>query len=635
MRAAFACVLLLVATQAAAQDATFDYLHVEANEGSSSGGHVAIRFGDETYHFLHHPGGLLRLHRDDSAAFVHQYTRLENRALHVRTVAVDADVRERLRRRFADRFLLEEAQHARLAALERDRDVLAALSDGAAADVIVRGARFFADDAAAPDVGQAPDAPTEAIGAVTRAIVASDPRLLGARRADVDRELGALAGAYAHSSAADDVPAADPHRFAATPASFVERASELIEASLALDVLHGRATLRRGVLRDDGGELLLLGDAERAALRELEGELRQRAVALAASRRPDWGRTLLLTLARLGAVAESVARGRLVVLDAYPADAPALGPDEVRAQASAVPDLLRETGAELADMRRPLAGGSAPRELQYAALEAAVNRQLELARASAGHAPLRLARGALVASGDAPWPLSAALVAPDREALAPARDAAARRLDAYAAAMHARFGYDLLTRNCVSELLREIADALAAPAQDDDARNGDRVDCGGSSAALGGCVDPTSRLRFIPFVSADAVDDEYRVVARTDVPSFRQQELDRLSASDGRLTVLLRESTVPGSTLYTPRDEDSVFLFFTDDLPLARPLLGAANLATGLGAAAAGLVVAPADDGTLLARGLRGALFSVPELGFVSLRKGSFAWAPRTAPQSP
>ena len=37
----------------------------------------------------------------------------------------------------------------------------------------------------------------------------------------------------------------------------------------------------------------------------------------------------------------------------------------------------------------------------------------------------------------------------------------------------------------------------------------------------------------------------------------------------------------------------------------------------------------------LLARGLRGALFSVPELGFVSLRKGSFAWAPRAEQQSP
>ncbi|MFN8601267.1 MAG: hypothetical protein U0842_12420 [Candidatus Binatia bacterium] len=635
MRAALACALLLVAAPAAAQDATFDYLHVEANEGSSSGGHVAIRFGDETYHFQHHPGGLLRLHRDDYAAFVHQYTRLENRALHVRTVAVDADVRERLRRRFADRFLLEEAQHARLAALERDRDVLAVLSDGGAPDVIVRGARFFAGDAAAPELGQGPDAAADAIAAVTHAIATNDPRLLGARRADVDRELGALAAAYTRPAAADEPSRLDPHRFAATPPSFVERATELIEASLALDVLRGRATLRREALRDDGGDLLLLGDAERAALRALDDDLRERAVALAASPRPDWGRTLLLTLARLGAVAESLARGRLVVLDAYPADAPALAPDEVRAQASVVPALLRETGAELAEMRRSLATGRAPRELQYAALEAAVNRQLELARASAGRASLRLSRGALVASGDAPMPLQAAAVAADRDALVLARDAAARRADAYAAAMHARYGYDLLTRNCVSELLREIADALATPGQDDQAGTGDRVDCSGSSAALGGCVDPTSRLRFIPFVSADAVDDEYRVVARTDVPSFRQQELDRLSERDGSLTALLREVTVPGSTLYTPRDEDSVFLFFTDDLPLARPLLGAANLATGLGAAAAGLVVAPADDGTLLVRGLRGALFSVPELGFVSLRKGSFAWAPRTAEQAP
>jgi hypothetical protein len=41
------------------------------------------------------------------------------------------------------------------------------------------------------------------------------------------------------------------------------------------------------------------------------------------------------------------------------------------------------------------------------------------------------------------------------------------------------------------------------------------------------------------------------------------------------------------------------------------------------------------DDGTLLARGLRGALFSVPELGFVALRKGSFAWAPRAADDGP
>ena len=37
----------------------------------------------------------------------------------------------------------------------------------------------------------------------------------------------------------------------------------------------------------------------------------------------------------------------------------------------------------------------------------------------------------------------------------------------------------------------------------------------------------------------------------------------------------------------------------------------------------------------LLVRGLRGTLFSVPELGFVSIRKGTFAWAPRAHDAQP
>jgi hypothetical protein len=56
--------------------------------------------------------------------------------------------------------------------------------------------------------------------------------------------------------------------------------------------------------------------------------------------------------------------------------------------------------------------------------------------------------------------------------------------------------------------------------------------------------------------------------------------------------------------------------------------LGAANLSVGIGAAVAGLATLPADRGHLLWAGLRGALFSLPELAFVNLRKGTYDRSP-------
>ena len=78
------------------------------------------------------------------------------------------------------------------------------------------------------------------------------------------------------------------------------------------------------------------------------------------------------------------------------------------------------------------------------------------------------------------------------------------------------------------------------------------------------------------------------------------------------------------STLYRKAPDDSAFLFFTDNAPVARPVFGALNAITGLGVAAAGLATLPLDRGELLTSGLKGAFFSLPELAFFNIRKGSF-----------
>jgi hypothetical protein len=95
------------------------------------------------------------------------------------------------------------------------------------------------------------------------------------------------------------------------------------------------------------------------------------------------------------------------------------------------------------------------------------------------------------------------------------------------------------------------------------------------------------------------------------------------------LAVYLRESNTLTSTLFRRGAHDSFFVFFTDDVVAPRPLWGTVNLLAGLGASAVGLALAPVDHGATLRAGLRGALFSLPELAFVSLRKGSFDYVRR------
>jgi hypothetical protein len=131
-------------------------------------------------------------------------------------------------------------------------------------------------------------------------------------------------------------------------------------------------------------------------------------------------------------------------------------------------------------------------------------------------------------------------------------------------------------------------------------------------------------LNFVPQISALVVDDTYAVAERVRFASYRDRRLADMRQDENPLWVFLRESNVVTSTLYRVQPRDSIFLFFTDDLVAPRPLFGAVNLVTGLAASAVGLTMLPVDGGETLWAGVRGALFSLPELVFQNIRKGSF-----------
>ena len=204
---------------------------------------------------------------------------------------------------------------------------------------------------------------------------------------------------------------------------------------------------------------LALDAASRDRLRAARAALEDAAVALVASRRPDWGEALLLAAARLVAIDESLAAGRLVTLDALPADARLLRVSKRRR--ALAPALLAEAREDLepsaraflfqqrlprSGVERARGGGESRRGTAWGR-----GRRARAARrdrfAAAGRA--RAGRRRTAARGDA---------GRTPRALGAARDAerSQRR------ALEAQYRYDLVARNCVSELFRTVEAGLAA-----------------------------------------------------------------------------------------------------------------------------------------------------------------------------
>jgi hypothetical protein len=602
---ALVCVALLAAS--ARGDATgsgFDYLYIRAHEGNASGGHAALRFGAFTFDFQH-DAGWLAPRREDSRRFQHQYRSLQNRSIEITRIAAAPETVALLRDTFERRLLAQTRQLEIQGELRADVALLEALAAGNTPHLDVRGAGFFAGAAARPG-----EAPPVLVALRDRIAERHGDSWLAQRRA-------AAEGTLRDDSLATAAPAAitiAPLVYPVAADSVSRRLADALAARAAASVLEAPRSLAEGVrageaLRPDPA--LALDATMRERLHAARAAIFDAAVALAASRRPDWGEALLLAAARLVAIDESLAADRLVVLDALPRDATVLQVSKRRR--TLAPALLVEARRDLEAARARFVASRDFSELEWGTLEEAVSRVAELRAATRGAATFRVASDPLLPEGRATLvlePRPAATAGELARALASAR--AAER--AYGDALEAEYRYDLVTRNCVSELFRTIEMGLAS----DDGVAAE------SERRLGGYVHPVARANFIPFVSSRNVRASWDVDARIHLPSAREYAVAR----EGTLAAALRESNVWTSRLYAPSDSSTFFVFFTDGSWPLRPLLGAVNLGAALARSGVGVLQLPLDRGRGLRAGLEGALFSLPELFFANIRKGTSEYVP-------
>ena len=629
---------------------TFDYLYVEPNSGASSGGHAAVRFGDVTFHFQHADPGIIRSIKETSGSFEYAYRALGNRTVHASSIAVSADTYERLRDAFEQRHLVQQSQLELLASRRRDRALFEQLRDGTAAPgrapdfprdaaVALPGSGYFVIAAAVS--GDAEHAEARGVakhcraagGPASAALALLRERVREARGADYlarrSDALRAQIDALAYDDAASRVPVLAPQLVPAARTGFADRYGELLLAWLAVEVMRAGGCVRAETLRTSDDPAFRLSETERDRLRALAARLTDDLLRLLDSRRADVGIPLLVGLARLVAFGRSVASGRLTVLDVFPQQPQQLPPDAVRRYAPALRAILAERRTELAQARAEVSASPASGEATWSRLETATNLVLELESALERGTPLRVHDGTLLPVKAAPWSPTWPRPQLSPPGLDRAAAAAVRIERAAGAQLAALYPYHVVRRNCVTEIFRTIDVAL------DPARDGAVVGAGAvrvraqAHDRLGGYVRMTGTANFIPVVAHRAVRHTYRVTARRRLPSYRRQRLARLAERESPLRVYLRESNTLTSTIQPAAYTREPFLFFTEDTVPPRPLFGLVNLGVGAGASALGIVTLSFDRGQRFLAGIRAALFSLPELAFVSLRKGEIPILPR------
>jgi len=624
-------------------DRTFDYLYIEPNSGASSGGHAAVRFGDVTFHFQHAEPGIIRAVKETSESFEYVYRGLGNRTVHVSRIAVSADTYARLHDAFDRRHLVQQSQLELLESRRRDRQVLEFLRDAAAPGrageapggpgVELPGSAYFVVDAPADDVRGAAHAfahgspfPTPALELLREQVGYTHGNDYLTRRSD---DLRAEIEALTVDVSPHRIPTFAPDLIPAARAGFSDRYGELLLAWLAVEVLRTGACPRATTLRTSEDPAFQLSDEEIHRLRTLAENLRTDVVRLLGSRRPDVGFPLLVGMARLAALERSAASGRLVVLDGFPEHPQELPSGTVRRYQHVLRAILAERRDEFARARVAIFASRDSGEATWSRLETAANLLLELEAAVEHGTPLRVYPGTPLPVKAVPLRASWPRPQLGRSALETGT-AQARRIERdVEAQLVGLYPYHVVSRNCVTEIFRTLEAGLdpeTGSAAADLAAARVRAE---ARSRLGGHVEMTGTANFIPIVAHRAVRDTYRVTARSRLPSYRRQRLARLVTRQSPLLVYLRESNTLTSTIQPTVHFGEPFLFFTEDAVAPRPLLGLVNLGIGAGASALGIVTLPFDRGRRLVAGARAALFSLPEMAFVNLRKGEIAILPQ------
>lgn len=624
----------LVLLSSTATAASFNYLYIEASEGNSSGGHAAIQFDDEIYHYQHVDSGLIRLFRQEKNEFHFIYRYLQNRPMHLSRIEVSEDTFDLLKDQFKWQFLAQERQFKLFDDLHKERIFIRhllqksmadhAVVDSDAASVLrLKGVGLFY-----PEPGQQPQHIDDNLAKQQSLSVQSlrqkveqryGPDFLQRRRTMIEAQIKALAPSHWPTINAD----LTGEKFPAPIYSFTERYSDYLTALFAIKALRDAPPLQAAALLRTNLPAFKISEAERQVLQDLRNDLETGLIKALDSNRPDWGYAVLVNMARYIAIDASLQSGYWIFIDDFGENSERVRPDQYLEYNPQIRILTGDAKAALNQVRLAAISLQHLGEAEYSQIEMAANRYIELLN-SEQHRDFRYNGEKALPSKSIGFP-EGPVPNLAREQLTTSLSALDNIENSLLETLQQRYRYNLLNRNCVTELFRTINQALLKPYRSSDkVEDLEALTIKESEKRLGGYVEIP--YNFIPFVAYQSVLDRYRVIESRHLDSYRGLELAKLTVSQNDPITVLRESNIVTSRLYKYNPDDALFVFFTDDNVLLRPVFGLVNTGAGIGQSVYGLFSWPLDSGKNLQSGATGILMSLPELFFFNMRKGSYKY---------
>lgn len=572
----------------------FTFIYISASDGNASGGHTALRFANDTYHFQHYDGGIIRLVKDSSADFDFQYRYLENRTFYQATLDLEQQDYEQLHNHFNLRFIQQKQQDA----IRNEIDLNIALLSNQTShpQLTIKGTGLF-------------DTKTIAHGSEAQTISKLQQQIAQHYSADyLSRRIEQLKSAIASLQPqpwAKNSLQFSIDTFSPIPYSFATRYLDSVSKLWLLEIINNGNALNQQAYFSPESSAFNLAQTEITELKYFQRLLTHDLLSLLGSNRPDWGSAAFSLYARILTLTLAIDSGKLVFLDSFRDSNPTIPYTEVAQYKENFLHQQQQALTSISQLKKVLfSQANALTEQAYGQLEMQSNYYYERERGLKNRQSIRISGEQRLATKSITLPADMYPVLGQSQTTT-----ALARFKAYQKKIDQQlkqlYSYDLFTRNCVTEITSTV-NQLATHNQ--------------QITELSQLTDK-DLIAFIPFGSFRSLSGDY---TKQTLPSFRHQQLKKMYAEENDLLVFLREFNTLSATNYKFNEQDAAFLIFTDNNILLRPIFGSINLIAATTVSIYGSLALAFDSGKALKDGTMGILMSLPELAFFNIRKGSY-----------